>query len=155
MTGSERAQRIADAVGRHMFARDNCAQALGMRLEEIRPGYARMSMAVRDDMTNGHKIAHGGMMFTLADASFAYACNAYNHPAVAAGCDIVFPAAAKAGDLLTAVCEEKHMRGRSGVYDVTITNQDGEVVALFRGHARRLQGTVVPEEDLAAYVQQA
>lgn len=148
-------QQLADAVGRHMFERDSCAQALGMSLDAIGPGYARMTMAVRDDMTNGHKIAHGGMMFTLADAAFAYACNAYNHVAVAAGCDIVFPAAAKVGDVLTAACEEKHMRGRNGVYDVTITNQNGEVVALFRGHARRLKGTVVPEEDLSTHVSQA
>ncbi len=146
------AQRVAEAVGRIMYDRDACVLAMGIVLEEIRPGYARMTMTVRKDMTNGHQIGHGGMIFTLADACFAYACNAYNQIAVAAGCDITFPSPAKLGDRLTAVAEERHLKGRNGVYDVTVTNQDGEVVALFRGHSRRIQGQVVTDEELAAHV---
>jgi acyl-CoA thioesterase len=136
-------QQLAELVGDAMFRDDHCARAHGIVLEEIGPGRARMSMAVRADMANSHGICHGGMMFTLADACFAYACNSYNHAAVAAGCDIVFPNPAKLGDTLTAVAEEKHLKGRSGVYDVTVTTQDGTVVALFRGHCRRIQGAVI------------
>lgn len=152
MTDREKAQRVAAAVGRVMYERDACAQALGIVLESIGPGRAAMAMTVRPDMVNGHNIGHGGMIFTLADAAFAYACNSYNHSTVAAGCDITFPAAAKLGDRLTAVAEERHLKGRNGVYDVTITNQDGEVVGLFRGRSRRIQGNVVSEEELAAHV---
>jgi len=140
---AEAAQRIAEAVGEAMYARDHAAQGLGIRLEEIRPGFARMTMTVRQNMLNGHETCHGGFSFALADTAFAYACNSRNHVTVAAGCDIVYPAAGRMGDLLTAVAEERHLRGRSGVYDVTVTNQNGEVVALFRGQSRRIQGEVV------------
>lgn len=136
-------QQLAELVGQAMFRDDVCARSHGITLEEIAPGRARMRMAVREDMANSHGICHGGMMFTLADACFAYACNSYNHVTVAAGCDIVFPNPAKLGDVLTAVAEEKHTQGRSGVYDVTVTTQDGTVVALFRGHSRRIQGAVL------------
>ncbi|MBW7848932.1 MAG: hydroxyphenylacetyl-CoA thioesterase PaaI [Rhodospirillales bacterium] len=145
MANRERAQQVADAVGRVMYEKDHCSQAMGITLDDIGPGYARMSMTLRGDMVNGHGTAHGGMIFTLADATFAYACNSHNHIAVAASCDIVFPAAGKLGDRLTAIAEERHVRGRNGVYDVTVTNQIGEVIAMFRGHSRRLQGHVVPE----------
>lgn len=143
MTNPVNAQQLADLVGQAMYRDDVCAHSHGIRLEEIGPGRARMTMTVREDMANSHGICHGGMMFTLADACFAYACNSYNHSAVAAGCDIVFPNPARLGDVLTAVAEEKHLKGRSGVYDVTVTTQDGTVVALFRGHCRRIQGTVL------------
>lgn len=152
MPDKDKAQRLADLAGKVMYARDLCSQALGITLDEIQPGYARMSMTVRDDMTNGHGIAHGGMMFTLADAAFAYACNAYNHNAVASSCDITFLAAAKAGDRLTAVAEERHLKGRSGVYDVTVINQSGETIALFRGRSRRIQGQVASDEEPSANV---
>lgn len=137
------AQTLAALVGQAMVRDDHCARAHGIVLEEIGPGRARMSMPVRPDMANSHGICHGGMIFTLADACFAYACNSYNHVAVAAGCDIVLPNPAKLGDTLTAVAEEKHLKGRSGVYDVAVTTQDGTVVGLFRGHCRRIQGTVL------------
>lgn len=136
-------QQLASLVGQAMYQDDHCARAHGIVLEEIAPGRARMSMPVRADMANSHGICHGGMMFTLADACFAYACNSYNHVTVAAGCDIVFPNPAKLGDILTALAEEKYVKGRSGVYDVTVTTQEGTVVALFRGHSRRLQGAVL------------
>ncbi len=143
---------VARTVGRVMYQRDHCSKALGIDLVEIGPGRAVMSMTVRADMLNGHGIGQGGMIFTLADATFAYACNSYNVNAVAAGCDITFPAPAKLGDRLTAMGEERHLRGRNGVYDVTVTNQDGEIVGLFRGRCRHIQGNVASEEELAANV---
>ncbi|AWB08578.1 hydroxyphenylacetyl-CoA thioesterase PaaI (plasmid) [Azospirillum humicireducens] len=143
-TAPDTPQSLAEAVGRGMYERDHCAQAHGIELLEIAPGYARMSMTVRKDMVNGHDIGHGGMTFTLADTAFAYACNAANEVTVAAGCSITFPAPAKLGDLLTAECREVHKRGRSGVYDVTVTTQDGTVVGLFRGQSARLAGSVIP-----------
>ncbi len=139
----DEAQAIAEAVGRGMHGRDHCAIAHGIALEAIAPGFARMTMTVRKDMVNGHDICHGGMTFTLADTAFAYACNAGNAVTVAAACNIVFPAPAKLGDVLTAECREVHRRGRSGVYDTTVTNQDGTVVAIFRGQSTRIQGAVV------------
>lgn len=140
----ERAQELAEVVGRAMYERDHCAIAHGIELVAIAPGYARMTMTVRKDMVNGHDIGHGGMTFTLADTAFAYACNARNEVTVAAACDIVFPAPAKLGDVLTAECREVHRRGRNGIYDTVVTNQDGAVIALFRGQSSRIQGEVVP-----------
>ncbi|HYD64413.1 hydroxyphenylacetyl-CoA thioesterase PaaI [Azospirillum sp.] len=140
------AQEIAEAVGRGMYERDWCAQAHGIELKEIAPGYAVMTMTVRKDMVNGHDICHGGMTFTLADTAFAYACNANNEVTVAAGCHITFPAPGKLGDVLTAVCREVHRKGRTGVYDVTVTNQDGVVTGIFRGQSATIKGAVV---DLA------
>jgi acyl-CoA thioesterase len=149
MADRARAQRIAEAVGRGMYSRDHAAQMLGIRLAEIAPGRARMVMEVRPDMVNGHDICHGGLTFTLADTAFAYACNSYNHPAVAASCNIVFTAPARRGDTLTAVAEEKSVAGRSGVYDIEVSDQNGRTVALFRGHSRRLDGKVVEHEEKA------
>lgn len=143
-----RAQRIAEAVGRGMYERDHAAQALGITLEEIAPGRARMRMTVRADMVNGHDIGHGGLTFTLADSAFAYACNSYNRAAVAASCHIVFTAPARRGDVLTAVAEEKSHEGRTGVYDIAVTDQHGKGIALFRGHSRRLEKKVVENEDV-------
>ncbi len=143
MTETNGAQAIAEAVGRGMYERDHCAIAHGIELVEIAPGYARMTMTVRKDMVNGHDICHGGMTFTLADTAFAYACNAGNEVTVAAACNIVFPAPAKLGDVLTAECREVHKRGRAGVYDTTVTNQEGSVIGIFRGQSMRIQGEVV------------
>lgn len=138
-------QRLAEAVGRRMYAADRAARDLGIALEAIGPGRARMTMRVEERMTNGHGTCHGGVIFTLADACFAYACNSHNVTAVAASCDITYPAPAHPGDVLTAVGQETHLRGRNGVYDVTVSNQNGEVVALFRGHCRRLNRLVLTE----------
>ena len=136
-------QRLAEAVGRTMFARDLASQALGMKLLEIRPGYARMSMTVRPDMCNGHLICHGGLIFTLADSTFAFACNSYNHSTVALGCTIDFMAAGKQGDVLTATGEVRQQGSRAGLYDIAVTNQDGVAIALFRGKSYRIKGSVV------------
>ncbi len=137
-------QQLAEMVARQMYERDNNSHALGIAIDGIAPGYARLSMRVRKEMLNSHGMLHGGMSFTLADTAFAYACNSYNLNAVATGCDIIYPAAGREGDLLTAEAVERHLAGRTGIYDVTVTNQDGEVIALFRGRSRHLPGTVVP-----------
>lgn len=144
-------QALADTAGQAMYSRDYCAQAHGIMLDSISPGFARMTMVVRRDMVNGHDICHGGMTFTLADTAFAYACNARNEVTVASSCTITFPAPARLGDTLTAECREVHKGGRSGVYDTTVTNQDGVVIGLFRGHSIRIKGQVVelPPADSA------
>lgn len=121
-----------------MFARDAASQALGMTLEESRPGYARVSMPVRADMIQGHSTCHGGFVFALADSAFAFACNSHGGTVVAAGCSIEFLNPAAEGDQLLAEAQEQALSGRSGVYDVKVTNQRGELVAAFRGRSRRL-----------------
>ncbi|MBF0305412.1 MAG: hydroxyphenylacetyl-CoA thioesterase PaaI [Alphaproteobacteria bacterium] len=141
--GGEQAQGLAEAVGKAIYQKDHAVRAMGIVLEDIGPGRARMAMVVRRDMLNSHQTCHGGATFTLADACFGYACNSYNHVTVGASCDINYPTPAHEGDRLTAVAEERHRKGRGGVYDVTVTNQKGEVVALFRGHSRRLDGTLI------------
>jgi acyl-CoA thioesterase len=138
MTADADPQAQAEAVGRAMYARDNAAHALAMTLVEIRPGYARLRMTVRPDMLNGHDLAHGGLIFTLADTTFAYACNSHNHVTVAQGATIEFLAPGKAGDVLTAEGHEQHSSGRTGVYDIKVTDQDGRTIALFRGKSFRL-----------------
>lgn len=127
-----------DNPGRQMFARDAASQALGMTLEESRPGYARVSMPVRADMIQGHSTCHGGFVFALADSAFAFACNSHGGTVVAAGCSIEFLNPAAEGDQLLAEAQEQALSGRSGVYDVKVTNQRGELVAAFRGRSRRL-----------------
>ena len=126
-----------------MFARDRASQSTGMELLEVRAGYARIAFTVREDMLNGHDLAHGGFIFALVDSAFAYACNARNYVTVATGADIIYPASGRLGDLLAAVAEERYVQGRNGVTDVTITTQSGTVVALFRGQSRRIEGSVV------------
>jgi acyl-CoA thioesterase len=143
MADHQTERAIAEAVGRAMYEDDPCARANGIELLEIAPGFARMTMTVRKDMLNGHDICHGGMTFTLADTAFAYGCNARNEVTVASSCSIVYPAPAHLGDVLTAECREVHRRGRTGIYDVTVTNQAGKVIAVFRGQSIRIQGEVV------------
>ena len=138
MTVHADAQAQAEAIGRELYARDAASQALGIALEEIRPGYARMKMTVRADMVNGHDLAHGGLIFTLADSTFAFACNSHNHVTVAQGATIEFLAPGRLGDVLTAEGRERHSSGRTGVYDIAVTNQDGRTIALFRGKSFRL-----------------
>ena len=132
------AQAQAEAIGRELYARDSASQALGITLEEIGPGYACMKMTVRKDMVNGHDLAHGGLIFTLADSTFAFACNSHNHVTVAQGATIEFLAACRLGDVLSAEGRERHSSGRTGVYDIAVTNQDGRTIALFRGKSFRL-----------------
>ena len=136
-------QALAEAVGRAMYSRDQASQSLGMTLDSIAEGRAQMTMRVRPDMCNGHGMCHGGLIFTLADSTFAFACNSYNINAVAQGCSIDFVAAAKNGDTLTARGEVRQQGKRTGVYDITVTNQNGETIALFRGKSYRLKGDVM------------
>lgn len=134
---------LARATGAAMYAGDRASQWLGMELLEVRPGYARMSMRVRDEFLNGHAICHGGLMFTLADSTFAFACNSYNINAVAAGCSIEFLKPVSGGDTLTAEAVEQVLAGRHGIYDIRITNAAGEAVAMFRGKSAQIKGNLV------------
>ncbi|MES3026184.1 MAG: hydroxyphenylacetyl-CoA thioesterase PaaI [Pseudomonadota bacterium] len=134
---------LAALAGKAMFERDPASQALGMLLDEVRPGYARMTMPVRADMINGHQICHGGFIFALADSSFAFACNSHNFNTVAAGCSIEFLAPGREGDVLTAEAVEQALAGKTGVYDIKVSNQEGRAVALFRGKSHRVSGLVV------------
>lgn len=139
-------QRLAEAVGREMLAQDQASQALGMVLEEIGPGQARLRMRVRDDMINGHDLCHGGLIFMLADSAFAFACNARNRVTVAAAAEIQFVSPARKGETLVAVARERASSGRTGIYDIEVAEQaSGRLVALFRGRAHRIDGTIVEE----------
>ena len=141
------AQTLAEACAAAMWAEDRASQGLGMTLERVGPGEAVLSMEVRADMTNGYGMCHGGFVFALADSAFAFACNGYNQRTVAQHCAISFLAPGRRGDVLTATAEERARAGRGGIYDVRVTNQDGEVIAEFRGHSRAILGRLVPEDD--------
>jgi acyl-CoA thioesterase len=141
------AQQTADAVGVHLFANDRASKAMGMRIVAISEGAAFLEMPVRDDMVNGFDICHGGFITTLADSAFAFACNSTGDMTVAAGLTVDFLAPARAGDVLTARAFEVVQSGRNGVYDITVTNQRGEQVAMVRGRAHRIKGRrVLPGE---------
>ena len=137
------AQALAERVAAGMFARDSASQGLGMRITKVAPGFAELTMTVRHDMVNGHAICHGGLVFTLADSAFAFACNSYNANTVAAGCTIEFLAPSHEGDVLTATARERALVGRNGIYDIDVTNQTGATIALFRGRSTRIKGLVV------------
>lgn len=137
------ALELAQASAQAMWVRDHAARGLGMAIADIKPGSARLSMQVRQDMVNGHAICHGGLLFTLADTAFAYACNSYNRNTVASACHIDFLAPAHLGDQLVAEAAERSQSGRTGVYDVTVSTAAGKVVALFRGKSYRIQGEVI------------
>ncbi len=140
------AQALAAEVGRSMFAEDVASQqTLGMELLSCEPGRAVMRMAIKPLHLNGHKICHGGFIFTLADSTFAFACNSRNIATVAAGASIEFLRPVQVGDVLTCVGEERHQSGRHGIYDMKVTNQQGEVVAEFRGKSAQIKGTVIPQ----------
>jgi len=126
-----------------MYARDTASQALGMALEQVRPGYARLRMAVRADMLNGHGSCHGGMVFALADSAFAFACNSHDVVTVASGCSIEFLAPAQEGDELVAEAEERFREGRNGVYDVNVRRGDGSLIATFRGRSASTRQSVL------------
>ncbi len=139
-------QQLAEAAAAAMWADDRATQALDMRIDSVAPGRAEMSMSVRNDMVNGHSLCHGGYIFTLADSAFAFACNSENHSAVASGARIEFLAPARLGDRLTAVAAQVHQGRRTGLYDVTVTNQEGKTLAVFRGNAHRIGGALVNAE---------
>jgi acyl-CoA thioesterase len=145
MTDHAKAQALAERVGEAIRERDNSSRFLGVSLEAIGPGFARMSMSVTEDMLNGVGICHGGFTYKLADDAFAYACNSYGRIAVAQHCTITYSAPARLGDRLTAECREVLRKGRGGTYDVVVTTQTGEVVALFRGQCRILDGHIIED----------
>jgi acyl-CoA thioesterase len=130
-----------------MYELDHTAQHLDIRLQEIGPGRARMTMRVSEPMVNGLGLCHGGYIFTLADTAMAYASNSYNRVAVAHTASITFTASGRAGELLTAIAEERHRKGRSGIYDVTVSGEDGRTVALFHGITQTTKGEIVPGLD--------
>ncbi len=136
LSPDEIAQRSAAA----MWANDDASKWLGASLNEVAPGIAVMSMTVEKHHTNGHDICHGGFIFTLADSAFAFACNSYNQVVVAQSNTITFIAPGRLGDSLTATAREVARFGRSGVYDVTVKNQDGKLIAEFRGNSRVIKG---------------
>jgi acyl-CoA thioesterase len=148
VTPDELAQACADV----MWKDDKASRQLGMVLDAVRSGAATVSMAIRDDMTNGHGTAHGGFIFALADSAFAFACNSHNERAVAQACDIVFAAPAHLGERLVAVAEERHLFGRNGIYDIRVTRESagGNVVAEFRGRSRTIGGSLVHDPGVAA-----
>jgi acyl-CoA thioesterase len=133
-------QQIAEAVRDGMFANDRASRGLGMEVLAVGPGRATLAMTVREDMLNGHDICHGGLIATLADSAFAFACNSYDELTVASGFAADFVAPARLGDVLTARCVEATKAGRTGVYDAEVTNQRGERVALFRGRSYTIKG---------------
>jgi acyl-CoA thioesterase len=134
------AQRTADRVRAGLFENDHASKALGMRIVEVTPGRSLLTMAVRQDMLNGHQICHGGLIATLADTAFAFACNSYDEMTVASGFAIELLAPGRLGDVLTARCVEVSKAGRTGVYDTEVTNQRGERIAMFRGRSYTLRG---------------
>lgn len=139
-------QALAELAGKTMYERDPASQALGMTLDAIRPGYARMRMRVREDMLNGHGTCHGGYIFLLADSAFAFACNSHNFNTVGAGCTIDYLAPGRLGDVLVAEAVEQAQAGKTGIYDVVVTDADGRRIALLRGKSHRVAGHVVPAE---------
>lgn len=141
------AEQLAKACADAMWAEDQASRGLGMELVSVGPSRAELAMTVTESMVNGHKICHGGFIFTLADSTFAFACNTYNQRTVAQQCAVTFLVPGKLGDRLTARGVEVHRRGRSGIYDITVTRQDGTVIAEFRGHSRTIDGELVPNFD--------
>ena len=138
-----RAQTLAEQVRDAMWAGDHATKMLGMRIVAVGPGTATIEMTVRQDMLNGHAICHGGLITTLADSTFAFACNSYNELTVASGFAIDLIAPGRLGDVLTATCSEVSKAGRTGVYDVEVTNQRGERIAVFRGRSYTARGKPV------------
>jgi acyl-CoA thioesterase len=137
---TDAAQRTADLVREGMLRNDRASKMLGMQIITVTPGSATLTMTIRDDMLNGHDICHGGLITTLADSAFAFACNSYNELTVASGFSIDLLAPGRLHDVLTARCVEVSKAGRTGVYDTEITNQRGERIAMFRGRSYTMKG---------------
>ena len=140
-------QALAERVRDAMWAGDHATKMLGMRITEVGPGRAVIEMTVRQDMLNGHAICHGGLITTLADSAFAFACNSHNELTVASGFSIDLLAPGRLGDVLTATCTELSKAGRTGVYDSDVRNQRGERIAAFRGRSHTARGKPVVAID--------
>ena len=137
------AAALARACADAMWKDDAASQGLGMQLVSVAPGQAIMTMTVTGRMVNGHNICHGGFIFTLADSSFAFACNTYNQRTVAQHCAVTFLNSAKLGDRLVSHAVERQRIGRSGIYDVTVAREEGNIIAEFRGHSRTIEGELL------------
>ncbi|OMH38339.1 hydroxyphenylacetyl-CoA thioesterase PaaI [Motiliproteus sp. MSK22-1] len=144
LTGVE-AKKLAERCADELYKNDSATRKLGMEIVRIEPGYAELTLPITEWMVNGHQTCHGGMIFTLADSAFAFACNSENQKTVASGCNIDYLSPGRIGDLLTAKAEKQYHRGRTGVYDVRVENQHGDLVALFRGKAYRLSGNILDD----------
>ncbi len=125
-----------------MYAADVAVRALDIKVEVTGAGRAEAELEIRSEMLNGHEVCHGGYLFTLADTAFAYACNSYNLVTFAAAASIEFLRPAKLGDRIVAVATERHRGGRTGIYDVVLSNQDGAEVAIFRGRSHSTRDTL-------------
>jgi acyl-CoA thioesterase len=146
MAGAVGDVEIARKSATAMWADDRASQGLGMAIVRVEPGIAVLSMPVTAAMVNGHGLAHGGFIFTLADSAFAFACNSRGQRHVAQQCQITYVAPGKLGMVLMAEACERQRGARSGIYDVTVRDQTGAVIAEFRGHSRSIPGTLVPED---------
>jgi acyl-CoA thioesterase len=136
-------QHMAERSAAAMWAEDHASRGLGMTIVAMAPGVARLSMSITAAMVNGHGLCHGGFIFTLADSAFAFACNSRNQRQVAQHCQISFLAPGRLGMTLTAEARERHRAQRSGIYDVTVTDEAGATIAEFRGHSRTIAGTLI------------
>ncbi len=142
MTPKERAEKSAAA----MWAEDSASKWAGMRIVHVDEGTATLEMTIEDHHCNGHGICHGGITFMLADSAFAFACNSRNQSTVAQHNLISYTAPGRRGDVLRATATELSLTGRSGIYDVTVTNQHGNTIAEFRGFSRAIRGQLFPED---------
>ena len=138
---------LARACAEAMWQQDDASRGLGMEIVEVKSGQATLSMTIKPHMVNGQRIAHGGFIFTLADSAFAFACNSHNERVVAAQGNITFIRPGQLGDRLVATAREISRSGRSGIYDVRVTTDDGAVIAEFRGHSRVIAGTWLPASE--------
>ena len=138
-------QRTAERAVEALWRGDAASRGLGMIIESCAPGRATVTMPIRSDMVNGHRICHGGLIFALADSAFAFACNSHGDNTVAAGASIDFLAPGREGDILRAVATERWRAGRSGLYEIEVRNQRGELVALFRGRSHQVAGRLIDD----------
>ena len=139
-------EEIARLSAEAMWADDAACKALDMRVVEVRPGYARIEMAIAKHMVNGHGMCHGGYIFTLADSAFAYACNSFGQRAVAQNCAITYVSPGRLGTRLVAEAQARLQQERAGIYDVTVRDDKGNAIAEFRGHSRTLPGSLLDPE---------
>ena len=138
-------QKVAERAVEALWSGDQASQQLGMQIESCGPGRATVTMRIRPDMVNGHRICHGGLVFALADSAFAFACNSYGDNTVAAGAAIEFLVPAREGDVLRAVATERWRAGRAGIYEIEVRNQRDEAVALFRGRSHQIAGRLIDD----------
>ena len=142
---ADRRQRMAERATEALYRGDAASRQLGMTIDSCGPGRATVSMRIRPDMVNGHRICHGGLIFALADSAFAFACNSYGDNTVAAGAAIEFLAPGREGDVLRAIATERWRAGRAGIYEIEVQNQRDEIVALFRGRSHQIAGRLIDD----------